>query len=82
MALTVADVRHEIVLLPLHFSISQIPRWHRTANRCGSNVTRHGFVYALKEIWTASCPWPFAYLDHIAVVRQCCRYMENLEFQL
>jgi len=35
-----------------------------------------------KEIWTAFRPWPFACLDHIAVVRQCCRYMENPEFQL
>jgi len=49
MALTVDDVRHEIVVLPSHFRISQIPRWHRTTNRCGSNVIRRGFVYAERK---------------------------------
>jgi hypothetical protein len=49
MALTVADVRHEIVLLSSHFFISRIPRWHHTANRCGSNVIPHGFVYVERK---------------------------------
>jgi hypothetical protein len=46
MAFTIADLRHEIVLLPSHSFISQIPRWHHTANRFGWNVIPHGFVYA------------------------------------
>jgi hypothetical protein len=37
------------VLPPSHFFISQIPRWHHTANRCGSNVIPHEFVYAERK---------------------------------